>query len=446
MSTPRSRFPLLGALALVLAAGAALLLAGCGGEDGDGGKPPAPGAAGTLSFWHIQTKSPTRDVVDAAVGRFRAANAGWNVEVLALENDAFKDKLRVAMAAGSPPDVFHTWGGGVLAADARAGRVLDLAGRVPAGRLAGYNRAALGFCSAEGKLLALPADVAAVLFWYNRKTFAAHGIAPPSTWAHFNAACARLKAAGVTPVALGNSDSWPGAFYFIYFALRGGGPQPFADAVARKPGGKGFEDESFVRAGELVRELADSGHLSGGCSGRNYTQMRGDFFGGKAAMMLMGNWILANACEEAPEGFVENMGCFGFPAVEGSTVEQSPVVGGVNAGYAVSAACRAPDLAVKLVLELTSEQSAREWAGTGRIPALGTERVGEFLKPETREPAAVLEKAGIIQLYYDQALDPELAQVHKSTTQGLFAGTKTPAEAARLMEEKARAIAERAGK
>ena len=110
---------------------------GAGGGEASGRK---------LTFWHIQNKEPMKGIVEAAVGRFRAAHPGLEVEVTALENNAFKDKLKVAMAAGSPPDVFHTWGGGALAADARAGRVLDLSARVKEERLAGYNPAALSFC------------------------------------------------------------------------------------------------------------------------------------------------------------------------------------------------------------------------------------------------------------------------------------------------------------
>ncbi|MHC4917221.1 MAG: extracellular solute-binding protein [Planctomycetota bacterium] len=385
-----------------------VLTAGCGKDEG-GKEPPA---AKKLTFWHIQTKSPTKDVIADAVKRFEAGNPGCSVEVLTLENDAFKNKLRVAMAAGSPPDVFHTWGGGALAAECRAGRVLDLKGRLEAKAISGFHDAALAFCTA---------------------------------WAEFGTACDKLKGGGVTPIALGNADSWPGAFYFIYFALRQGGTGPFAAAAGRKPG-KGFEHESFITAGSMVRQLAESGRLSGGFNGRNYTQMRGDFFSGKTAMMLMGSWILANARKEAPEGFLEKMGCFAFPALGGSGADQSLVVGGVNAGYAVSSGCKHPDLAVRLLLELTSRETAKAWAGTGRIPALKTARVAEFLKPETRDPAAVLERAAVIQLYYDQALPPELAQVHKSTTEGLFAGTKTPEEAARTMEDKAKAIAAREGK
>ncbi len=420
-----------------------VLLAGCG--DDRSGKPRPAAAEKKLTFWHIQSKDPTKSVIAHAVKRFEKANPGCSVDVLTYENDAYKNKLRLAMPAHSAPDVFHTWGGGGLASDARAGRVLDLSKHISAKQRADYHAAALSFCTSDGKLLALPADLAAVVFWYNREIFKKHGVSAPATWKELLAASQRLKAAGVTPIALGNSDSWPGAFYLIYFAIRSGGCEPFANASARK-GGKGFEHESFVTAGKMIKVLAGSGYLSGGFNGRNYTQMRGDFFNGKSAMMLMGSWILANARKEAPKGFPATMGCFAFPKIEDSPADQSLVVGGVNAGYAVSSRCRHPDLAVKLLRELTSTRTAQAWAATGRIPALKMNLVEKFLTPETKDPAAVLEKASAIQLYYDQALTPELAQLHKSSTQGLFAGTKTPEQAARLMEAKAKAITARKGK
>jgi len=150
---------------VALALSPLFLAAGCGGDDDKA--PPKGGGKKTgvkkLAFWHIQTKDPTKGVIGAAVKRFEAANPGVDVEVTTIENDAFKNKLRVAMTAGSPPDVFHTWGGGVLAADARAGRVLDLGANCGQHHFIKYHGAAFKFCFSDGKLLALPADVAAVV-------------------------------------------------------------------------------------------------------------------------------------------------------------------------------------------------------------------------------------------------------------------------------------------
>ena len=137
------------------------------------------------------------------------------------------------------------------------------------------------------------------------------------------------------------------------------------------------------------------------------------------------------------------MNCFAFPMIEGGKGDPSLVVGGVNAGYAIAAGCKHPSAAVALVTELTGAAAAEAWAKTGRIPALAPERARELLPPESHAIADVLGRARAIQLYYDQALPPELGEVHKTTTQGLFAGTKTPAEAARLMEQKARAMEKR---
>jgi raffinose/stachyose/melibiose transport system substrate-binding protein len=413
------------------------LLAGCGDDPQTGKK------VDSIDFWHIQTKDPMKSVVAAAASR--AELQYLKVKVTPIENDAFKNKLRLAMPAGNPPDVFHTWGGGMLAADARTGKVMDISKLLEKEQLDRFSPAALDFCRTDGKLYAVPADLAAVVFWYNKETFASHAVAPPKTWKEMLAVCAKLKTAGVTPIALGNSDSWPGAFFLSYFALRLGGKQPFADAAARKPGGS-FQHQSFLKAGAMVRDLAKSGHLSGGFNGRNYTQMRGEFFSGKAAMILMGPWILGNARKEAPKGFVAKMACFAFPAVEGGRGDASLVLGGVNAAYAVSARCAQPIVAGRLLKELVSDETARAWAKTGRIPALRSKLVAPLLPPETRGVAEILGAASAIQLYYDQALSPELAQLHKSTTQGLFAGTKTPEKAARLMEEKAKVIAVRGGK
>jgi raffinose/stachyose/melibiose transport system substrate-binding protein len=418
---------------------ALLTLSGCGGGRDGGSKPPPPGAK-KLTFWHIQTKGPAREAIDAAVARFRKAHPNVAVESQAYENDAFKQKMRVAMSAGRPPDVFYTWGGGVLADDARRGRVLDLSARLSAEDTATLHPSALEFCRVEGKLYALPADLAAVVFWYNRAIFKKHALEPPRTHAEFLTVCAALKKAGVAPVSLGNKAKWPGAFFFIYYANRLGGGEPFRAALARKPGGS-FEHESFVAAGKKLRELVDAGVFTAGVNSTDYTGSRKLFFDGRAAMILMGSFILGNARGEAPEGFVANMGCFPFPAISGGKGNSSTVVGGVNAGYAVAARCASPELAVGLVRELTSVQAAADWAAkTGRIPARTDESVRRKMPESTRGVAAILASARTIQLYYDQALLPELGELHKTTTQGIFAGTKTPEGAARLMEEKARAV------
>jgi raffinose/stachyose/melibiose transport system substrate-binding protein len=62
--------------------------------------------------------------------QFEAAHPGVKFEITPLENEAFKTKLTTVIQAGDPPDIFHTWGGGVLAQQADAGMVKDITAEV----------------------------------------------------------------------------------------------------------------------------------------------------------------------------------------------------------------------------------------------------------------------------------------------------------------------------
>jgi raffinose/stachyose/melibiose transport system substrate-binding protein len=272
--------------------------------------------------------------------------------------------------------------------------------------------------------------------WYNAEIFEEHRLTPPGTLDELLEVCAALKAKGVTPMALGNKDKWPGAFYFIYLAARSGGTELFLDAAARKPG-RVFDDPAFVKAGDRLQRMVKAEVFSAGFNSLGVADARSDFMDGKAAMLVTGTWLVARAKKEKPD-FLPKLKCFAFPTVADGKGEPTTVVGGVNSGFAVSSACKHREKAIELVRFLTSAEAAEAWCGTGRIPAL---RVSEEALKQLPGPAQaaleLLQGAKSLQPYYDQYLSPPLAKEHKETTHGLFAGTVTPAEAARRMEKRA---------
>ncbi|HUW55897.1 MAG TPA: extracellular solute-binding protein [Planctomycetota bacterium] len=393
-----------------------------------------------ITFWHIQTSSVTREATADAVGRFESEHTDVAVQVSAFKNDPFKQKLSQAMASAAAPDVFHTWGGGRLEAFVREGEVADLTKAVEADNLTKrILPAALDFATFDDKVYAVPTDVAVVVMWYNRSIFEKHGIAPPATFDELKSVCVKLRRAGVAPIALGNKDKWPGAFYFIYLSTRMGGTRPFADAARRAPGDT-FEHPSFIEAGRKLQELVNLRAFNDGVNVLSYDDARDLFINGKAAMMLMGTWFLADIRSDAPE-LLKTLDCFAFPTVADGRGNAGTIVGGINAAYAVSSRSAYPKEAFALLRELISEASAMKWAKTGRIPALKQEAVDGMLDETVLKAARLLFAAPEIQLYYDQYLGPRLSEMHKSTTQSLIAGTITPEEAAREMETLAREIA-----
>jgi raffinose/stachyose/melibiose transport system substrate-binding protein len=464
----REASPLSGAGLLILLAAALVALPGC-----DGGGAGKARDQRHLTFWHIQTTAATRKVVEDAVGRYEGDHPDVAVTTAAFKNDLFKQKLSQAMASGSTPDVFHTWGGGVLESFVREKQVADLTKPAEDDNLTSrLLPAALRFGTIDGKLYAVPMDVSVVVIWYNRAIFEKHGIEPPATLGEMKQACAKLRAAGVIPIALGNKDQWPGAFWFVYLATRIGGTKPFADAAGcigetqsgdasltgvpvaraerpvvegsvpslRLPNASGFEHPSFIEAGRALQELVKMDAFNPGADALAYDNARDLFIREQAAMILMGTWFLADLKSDAPQ-MLDRVDCFPFPAVEGGRGDPKIIVGGINSAYAVWSRSPFEKDAFGLIKELTSDATAVHWGATGRIPALRRDLVAGMIEPKTYSAARLLYEAPEIQLYYDQALPPKLGEMHKSTTQSLIAGTITPEEAARKMEALAAELA-----
>ena len=418
------------------------LSTGCGrNSDGTAG----PGAVNdgrsnseprtSLSFWHIMNYEGPREVLAEAVARFEAAHPDVTIEMETFANDAYKTKLAVEMASGTPPDIFFTWGGGTLAAYAEAEKVRDLTSTLEQrGWKSRFLPQALDMCRVGRGIYAVPVDLSAVLLWYNETLFTQRGINPPATYQGLIETCRNLRKSGLTPIALGNMKQWPGAFHFIYLATRQGGSQLFFDAAAAKPGAD-FADPAFIEAGRKLRELVSIDAFSTGANGIDAQHARTQFLTGRAAMYLMGTWLVARVKNENPE-FLNRMRCVPYPQIENGAGSTNTVVGGVNCAFAISAACRHPELAIELIGFLTDDTVAARWATIGRIPALQVESaVLERLPAPTRTAFDILSTADRLQPYYDQYLEPQLAEEHKKTTQELFAGTLGPEEAAERMKK-----------
>ena len=106
-------------LAMLLATIMVLSLAACGGGGGNNGGASNPSGSSsgsdgndsqpsdsgdvTLTFW---SWLPTNDQSDAIIKGFEDANPGIKIEYTRTEQDDFFEKLQVAMASGTGPDLF----------------------------------------------------------------------------------------------------------------------------------------------------------------------------------------------------------------------------------------------------------------------------------------------------------------------------------------------------
>jgi raffinose/stachyose/melibiose transport system substrate-binding protein len=387
----------------------------------------------TVTWWHISTQEDQAAFLQSVADEFMAANPNVNIEITILENEAFKAKMTTVMQSGEPPDLFQSWGGGVMNEYVEAGMMKDITEDMKKdGWADSVAPGALGVYSYQGKNYGVPHDMGMVGMWYNKALFKEAGIdAPPTTWTELLDDVQKLKDAGITPITVGEGDKWPGHFWWVYLAVRIGGQEAF-DAAASGSGS--FADPPFVQAGEKLQELMALEPFPDGYLGLNYGEAAGIFGNKEAAMQLMGQWDPNVQKDNSADGVGvgEDLGWFPFPAVEGGAGAPTDALGGGN-GWGVGK--DAEPEAIEFLRHLTSPEVNCKQAEMGMsLPV--TEGSGECVKdPLLKIVQEEAGKAEYFQLYYDQALPPAVGATVNDAVQELFAGTKTPEEVGQAIQD-----------
>jgi raffinose/stachyose/melibiose transport system substrate-binding protein len=411
-----------------VAAGAAFA---AGGQQG-----AAPAAAGKqkVTWWNIGTAATDLAMNKALVEKYMKDHPNVEIEMTVLENEAFKSKVATLMQSGNPPDIFHSWGGGVMAEYAKAGLLRDITKFVKG--TAWGNSMAPGVWQVyayDGKQYGVPFDMGGITFWYNKALLAKVGYnAFPTNSDDFIALVKKLKAAGIVPIALGGGDKWPAMHMWSYLALRIGGAEVLQNATAGK--GKGFNDPAFIKAGEILVELVKMGAFQDGFLGATYNDEAALVGNGVAAMELMGQWAPNVEKDSATDkvGLGANLAAAPFPAVTGGLGKVTDVVGGGN-GYAIGK--NASDAAIDFVMFLTNvENNANNASLTGIIPTVKGADVG-IKDANAKMVKGIVDQTTFFQLYLDQFLSPAVGGAVNDNVQTILAGTQTPAQACAAIQK-----------
>jgi raffinose/stachyose/melibiose transport system substrate-binding protein len=398
--------------------------------------PPASASAAaepvTITWYHIQNNDPGLSLWKALADEYTAAHPNVTIDIQVNENEAFKTKLTTLLQQGDIPDLFQTWGGGGLRQQVEAGLVKDISADIASWKDT-INAGALSMYAVDGKNYGVPFDLGLVGFWYNTKSFTDAGITkPPATWAEFLTTVETLKAKGITPIALAGKDTWTGAFYWAYAAVRNCGQAGMDKAVTTGD----WTDPCFVKAGEQFKQLIDlkpfqEGFLAAPWDGAGSGAAAMATYNG--AMQLMGQWLpgTVNANSGDTRAMGEGLGWFPFPSVDGAPGDPFDGIGGGN-GFAVGK--DAPPETVDFLHYLVSIDAANRWGAlnSGILPTTN----GSEASVTDPTMASVLEgraKAKFVQLYLDQATTPELGGAINEAVATLYAGTGTPESVAQAI-------------
>jgi raffinose/stachyose/melibiose transport system substrate-binding protein len=415
MNTPRRW------VAVAVVAAMALAASACSSSSKSGGSANSPV---TLTWWHNADQEPGRGVWQSVADAYHQAHPNVSFKISPTQNEQLKTKVPVALQGSTPPDIFQQWGGGAEATQSQSGKLMDMTSATSSWIKELGNSAALW--SVDGKQYGIPFDLHVVGFWYRKDLFANAGITqPPATWADFTADVTKLKAAKITPIAVGSKDKWPDAFWWEYFALR----ECSTDTVKSTIKNLKMTDACFVKAGEDLKTFLASNPFQNAFLGTPAQQGAGSSAGlvanGQAAMELQGDWELPTMIPlTSDKQYATKLGWFPFPTITGGAGTPGVALGGGD-GFSCSAKAgpSCPDF-LKYISS-TEVQTKLVQTNTATLPA-NPAAISAIQDPTLKVVQQYLSSAPYIQMYFDQALPTSVGNALNDAIANFFAGQGTP--------------------
>lgn len=366
---------------------AALMTAGCLSGCGGGGETTDEGASTESTGEEIVINYPTfqcgvntaSPVVDQLIEEFNAEYAGkYRIQKEDVPGDAnYVDKIKVQLGTGDLPPVVYGGGYNLLDLALAKDVVVDLTPYVEADPewKALYSDVALTTNSRDGKIYASSSEGSLVGYFYNKDLFAQAGIdAPATTWDEFWEQCDKLKAAGITPLALDTADSawvtslWAGAM----IATSGDEGYEFMKQMNPIDYNNQPTIDAFTNVQKMLQEYTTLDAIGG-----KYEHAANNFLSGQAAMIANGPWMIGDFSDETKTtaDFADKVGVAIFP---GNFVYDAPIQGYFVTKQDDPALEEAAVEMVKFFTSAHAQQVALEVQGM--VPASSTVEITETAK------------------------------------------------------------------
>ena len=153
-----------------------------------------------------------KDIYDQMLKEYQDTHPGIEIshETVAGTGAAtYPDVIKTGMAGGSPPDLFFMWGGSLAAPFIDAGGILPLDDKF---QQRGWDKmffpAVTESIKRKDKIWGVPKNASGMGLWYRKDLFEKVGVGEAKTYEELEANNAKLKAAGISPIAMGGKFGW----------------------------------------------------------------------------------------------------------------------------------------------------------------------------------------------------------------------------------------------
>ncbi|GAB6859744.1 ABC transporter substrate-binding protein [uncultured Microbacterium sp.] len=400
-----SRVSRIVSIAAVAAAGA-LMLAGCSSS----------GGGSDSATLQVQTNmaagSPQLAALTKMADSFEKANPGVKLNLIPSTN-TYEQDLKVMLAAHNAPDIWQTHG---WSRDRYSQFLAPLQGE-------SWNKDVNKILDpsmrdSSGNIYALPmvADVTGLL--YNADVLKKVGVDPATltSWDAFDAAAAKIKAAGVTPIAVSGKDNGPAGNLIDWMA-----PGFYSqDQLASLKKGT-FQSDAYKPILDQVQKWAKAGYINPDYSSATSADVSKALGAGQAAFVFSQNTSAQNAFTTSPDA---NIGFFPIPTQSGTPY----LIGGEGIAYGASKTGKNLADAKKFLDFLAQPANQETFAvAAGGVPGLTTAKVDLGKLQPSYDQWVVKAKSPLVP-YFDRVYLPNgLWNTLVTTTDSVITGQSTPA-------------------
>jgi raffinose/stachyose/melibiose transport system substrate-binding protein len=377
-----------------------------------------------IKLWHIfgGDTDPNKALIDQVV---KEAEEKFHVKIESdtAENEAYKMKLKAAIAANETPDIFYTWGHGFMKPFVEAGKVMALDDYLTDDFKSHLGSSTLTGFQFDGKTYGLTTDQSVACMFYNKEMFEKLNLKVPETFDDFLNVCQTFIDNGITPLTVGGKEPWTIAMYHDLLALRAVGSEGVKKATEKETG---YDDPGFLEAAESLKKLVDMGAFPEGSAGISREESEVSFLQGQTPMYLNGSWTATRVYKDSSQ-VQGKIGVFPFPVLKDGKSGVTDFTGGPDTAFAVSATTKDPALTTEVAQYIAYELAIGKYKiGSSILPYVNVDVDESEINPLLMEIYNFSKDATSYTIWWDNLMEGKDATVYLNKLQELFVGNITP--------------------
>ncbi len=236
------------------------------------------------------------------------AETGVTVKLNTYDHESYKTSIRNWLASEAP-DIVFWYAGERMNTFVRRGLIEDVSDVWDANNLHEGMASSRSSITFDDKQYAVPYTYYQWGIYYRKDIFDKYGLSAPKTWDEFLHVNKTLKENGITPITIGTKYLWTAAGWFDYLNIRVNGLPFHLDLMHGKIP---YTDDRVKAVFSKWAELVEPGYFLENHTSYSWQEAQPFLFQGKAAMYLIGNFLVPNI----PEDVADKMSFFQFPTID----------------------------------------------------------------------------------------------------------------------------------